>query len=53
MPTFFNHKNGLIRMVNTFSTEDFLKQAIESNISIAEVKDLKRQIINNKTKLQE
>lgn len=50
IPKFFTHKKGIIRMVDTFFTEEYLVSAIISDIQAVEVRRLKRKIYDNETK---
>lgn len=45
IPSFFNHRKGVIRMIDTFFTEDYLLNAIECDSgNVASVKRMKRKI---------
>lgn len=49
IPKYYTHKKGIIRMVDTMFTEEYILKAVESNIHITEVKRMKRKIINDGT----
>lgn len=46
IPRFFTHKKGVIKMVDTYFSEEFLKTAIESDFKVVEVKRMKRKRVN-------
>lgn len=46
IPTFFTQKKGLIRMVDTFFSEDYLKQSIVSDIKVTDVKRMKKKTVD-------
>lgn len=50
IPQFFTHKKGVVRLVDTYFTEEYLKDAIKSNIEVIEVKRMKRKVIDQNTK---
>lgn len=50
IPTFFTQKKGVIKMVDTYFSEDYIKENIESIIKVISVKRLKRKTINDITK---
>lgn len=47
VPKFYTQKKGVIRMVDTFFSNDFLFQNIESSKKVLEVKRLERKIVDN------
>lgn len=48
VPNFFNHRKGIVRMVDTFFTEDFLLKNIEcDNTTITGVQRMKRRVTDN------
>lgn len=49
IPRFYTQKKGIVRMVDTFFEEDYLKNAILSEIPVVEVKRMKRKIVNSET----
>lgn len=50
IPKFYTQKKGIIRMVDTFFSEEFLKKEIISEIPIVEVKRMKRRATDPETK---
>lgn len=53
IPKFYTQKRGVVRMVDTFFAEDYLKNAIISDSPVVEVKRMKRKIVNSETKAVE
>lgn len=49
IPKFYTQKRGVIKTVDTFFTEEYLKNAINSDIPVVEVKRMKRKNINPQT----
>lgn len=50
IPTYYTHKKGVIRMVDTFFKDEYLKQAIVSDVKVTEVKRMKRKVVDQSTK---
>lgn len=50
IPKFYTQKKGIVRMVDTFFEEDYLKNAIISETPVVEVKRMKRKVVNLETK---
>lgn len=46
IPKFFTHKKGVIKMIDTFFDENYLKNAIVSSKEIVEVQRLKRRVVD-------
>lgn len=46
IPKFYTHKKGVVKMVDTFFEEDYLKDAIQSNVRVVEVRRMKRRVTN-------
>lgn len=53
IPKFFTQKKGVVKMVDTFFTEQYLKSAIVSDIPVVEVKRMKRKITDKTTNVSE
>lgn len=49
IPKFCTQKKGVIKMVDTFFTEDYLLKSIESKCKVTEVKRLKRKVKDSNT----
>lgn len=47
IPNFYTKKRGIVRMVDTFFSEDYLKTAIISDRNVVDVKRLKRKTFNS------
>lgn len=45
IPTFFNHKKGIVRMVDTYFDEEFLLREIECDKKVTEVKRMKKRVV--------
>lgn len=45
IPKYYTHKKGIIRMVDTYFSEEYLKDAIKSNIEVVEVQRMKRRVV--------
>lgn len=45
IPKYYTHKKGIIKMVDTYFSEEYLKKAIISNIEVAEVQRMKRRVV--------
>lgn len=50
IPTFFTQKKGIIKMVDTYFKEEYIKENIESNIKVLSVKRLKRKLFDETSK---
>lgn len=50
IPKFYTQKKGLIRMVDTFFSDEFLLGHIESEKKVLEIKRLERKVIDNEGK---
>ena len=50
IPTFFTQKKGIIRRVDTYFDDDYLKSAIQSHIKVVDVKRMKRRIVDDEGK---
>lgn len=50
IPNYYTHKKGIIRMVDTMFSEEYILKAIESDIKVTEVRRMKRRIHDDTTK---
>lgn len=50
IPVFFNHKKGVVKMVDTFFSEEYLMGSIESDRIVTDVKRLLRKTIDEASK---
>lgn len=48
IPRFFTQKKGVVKMVDTYFTEDYLKTAIQSDVEVIEVKRMYRKVFDDK-----
>lgn len=48
IPRFFTQKRGVIKMVDTYFSEEYLKAAIQSDTEVVEVKRMARRVVNDK-----
>ncbi|KAK5649975.1 hypothetical protein RI129_001004 [Pyrocoelia pectoralis] len=49
IPKFFNHRKGVVRMVDTYFSEAYLVETIVSTIAVTEVKRLTRKVVDSNT----
>lgn len=48
IPRFFTQKKGVIKMVDTYFSEEYLKSAIQSDIEVVSVKRMERRVVNDR-----
>lgn len=46
IPTFYNHKKGVIKLVDTFLDENYIKENMVSDKKVVEVKRMKRKVVS-------
>lgn len=44
IPKYYNHKKGIVKLVDTFFSEEYLKKAIKSQVPVTEVHRFKRKV---------